>query len=288
MIADRDTNIIYFSELIKNYSVTYNQIKELLDSLNISYGFLPLTKDIWARDYMPIQISDNKFVEYRYDPDYLQGEAKGYRNLKTYTDIVCEALNLKTIKSDIILDGGNVVKSSKSIILTDKIVRENRHLYTKKELINQLRTTFEIENVILIPWDKSEEFGHADGMVRFIDDQTVLIQGYFDTYKDSFKRKFFAPLRSNKIQCERLKFNTKKPDIRNWAYMNFCQTKDLILLPSFGIDEEDERALEQIKKWYPGYATNDRIKFIKMPEIIEQGGALNCISWTIKRENLLI
>ncbi|WP_240524937.1 agmatine deiminase family protein [Candidatus Sulfidibacterium hydrothermale] len=72
-----------------------------------------------------------------------------------------------------------------------------------------------------------------------------------------------------------------KRNKRNWAYINFLQTKDLILLPKFEIDE-DEQALEQIKRYYPDYAENDRIAQINMTKIVKYGGALNCITWTIK------
>src|SRR5208337_4278233 len=140
MITDRETNTIYFSDLLKSepkYSDTCKRITDVLDNCNIKYHFLPCTKDIWARDFMPIQVSENKFIEYRYDPDYLQ--AVKYRNLKTYPDIVCDAINLKTIKTDIILDGGNIIKSPSAVILADKAVKENANSYTKEESILELK-----------------------------------------------------------------------------------------------------------------------------------------------------
>ena len=109
MISDKDTNIIYFSELLKTdkrFSKAFNEIQTILQSFDLEEPkFLPETKDIWARDYMPIQVSEEKFIEFRYDPDYLQGTEKNTRNIKTYPDIVCNAIKLKIVKSDIILDG---------------------------------------------------------------------------------------------------------------------------------------------------------------------------------------
>ena len=63
--------------------------------------------------------------------------------------------------------------------------------------------------------------------------------------------------------------------------MNFLQTKDIILLPSYGI-KEDDIALDQMKKYYPEYA-DGKIHQIDMTDIVKEGGALNCISWTIKK-----
>jgi agmatine deiminase len=76
-----------------------------------------------------------------------------------------------------------------------------------------------------------------------------------------------------------LDVKVKKTDKRNWAYINFLQTKDLILLPKFGIDE-DEQAFKQIEEYFPDY--KNRIAQVDMTKIVRFGGALNCISWTTK------
>ena len=65
-----------------------------------------------------------------------------------------------------------------------------------------------------------------------------------------------------------------------FAYLNYLQTKDFILLPSLGIDKDDEKLEEEIKSYFPEYI--NRIRKINMNKIISKGGALNCISWTIK------
>ncbi len=131
MIQDNQTNTIYFSELLKTnpkYSKACERITSILDQNNVNYHFLPNTNDIWARDYMPIQVTSDNFIEYRYDPDYLQ--SKKERSVKTYPDIVCDSIGLNTIKSDLIIDGGNVIKSNSCAILTDKILVENAEKYS--------------------------------------------------------------------------------------------------------------------------------------------------------------
>lgn len=275
MISDNQTNTIYFSELLRTdsrFSKTVNQIVSILDDFGAKYKFLPDTKDIWARDYMPIQINESTYIEYRFDPDYLQGSTKGYRDIKTYPDIVCATLGLQTKKTDVILDGGNFVKSTDCIILTDKIVKENRISYKKSELIKKLQDVFEVEKIVLIPWDKSEEFGHSDGMVRFIDNETVVTQYYYRDYEPMLK-----PLRKAGLKIEYIDYKTNRKDKRDWAYLNFLQTKDLILLPTFGI-EHDKQAFEQMENFYPDYKGN--IYQIDMNETVKFSGALNCISWT--------
>lgn len=280
MIADEHTNTIYFSELIETdsrYSIAFKRISNVLNSFGIQFKLLPKTKDIWARDFMPIQVSDNKFIEYRYDPDYLQGSRKGNRDLKTYPDIVCDKINRKTEKSDIILDGGNVVKSSNCLILTDKILKENRLSYSKPVLMKLLSDAFEVEKIIFIPWDyKNDIYGHSDGMLRFVNDKTVLISHFY-----RYDLKLISILKKNGLTCDIMTFKSQKPDKRNWAYINFLQTKDIILLPKFNIPEDND-SLSQIKKNYQAYSKRNRIAQVDMTEIVKGNGALNCITWTTK------
>jgi len=284
MIPDWKTNKVFFSKLISSkFPLVWSEIKEILKSSEGYVELLPKTKDIWARDYMPIQISDNKLIEFRYDPDYLQGNSdkEQTRELKTYPDIVCDAMGLKSIKSDIILDGGNLVKSTDCIISTDKIVWENRRTYSKKDLLKELHETFEVDKVVLIPWDEECEFGHADGMIRFIDDGTVLVSGFYENADKIFKERLLAPLKKAKLNIEWLRCSTQKENEENIAYINFLQTKDIILVPKIN-EKEDDIAFEQITTYFPHYAQFGNIKQLDMSEIVQYGGALNCISWTIK------
>jgi agmatine/peptidylarginine deiminase len=264
----------------KRFTETSNEISAILDSLNVDHNFLPpFTNDIWARDYMPIQVSKDKFIEFRYDPDYLQDIGKFGRDIKTYPDLVCNALSLKTVKSDIIIDGGNVVKSKNSVILTDKIIQENKNLYNRKSLVKKLIELFETDRIVLIPWDKKEKFGHSDGMLRFISEDKVLINGIYKK-ENSFKSLLLKTLEANKINWDWISFDVEKENSRNWAYINSLQTKDIILIPKLNINE-DSQALKIFMKNYPDYASNNRIKQVDMSKVVKFGGALNCISWTI-------
>jgi hypothetical protein len=56
--------------------------------------------DIWAVDYMPIQIDHNEFVQFIYRPDYLQG--KIWRNSISDGAQIAHTLGIKSRTSDII------------------------------------------------------------------------------------------------------------------------------------------------------------------------------------------
>jgi len=281
MITDKETNTVYFSEKLQEQSPEIaKQIADTLGLLGAKPVFLKGTKDIWARDYMPVQVDTRKFIQYTFYPDYLLK----LEDIKSDPDTICADLNLNALRSDIVLDGGNVVKSANCVILTDKIILENKLKYNKEQLLVKLRELFEVDKIVFIPWDRGERYGHADGMVRFIDSETVLLQGYYRTRKDLFEDGFIdqllGSLKENHLKYEFLDVDYTEKINSKFAYLNYLQTKDFILLPSLGIDKDDEKLKDEISKYFPGYG--NRIRKIKMNSIISRGGALNCISWTIK------
>ena len=79
MIADKKTNMVYFSSLIKTkYPLFWQKLEEILQGtteffpgLTIPYSMLEGTRSVWCRDYMPIQKDTHKFVQFTYFPDYL-------------------------------------------------------------------------------------------------------------------------------------------------------------------------------------------------------------------------
>ena len=57
---DANTNFVFISDKFKEfYPSTYARLIKLFDEMEIEWGEVEGTKDIWIRDYMPIQISDD-------------------------------------------------------------------------------------------------------------------------------------------------------------------------------------------------------------------------------------
>jgi len=282
MIADWQTDTIYFSEWLRKvqaFNPVYQFIEKELTARQVPFEFLQGTNDIWARDYMPVQVSVDKYIEFRYDPDYLQGTAKYCRDYKTYPDIVCQKHKINTFKSGLIVDGGNVVKSSKAVIMSEKVFTENQYNFSKNVVLKELENLFETDKIVIVPWleKDSDECGHTDGYVRFIDDDTVLVS---HNYRNTSR--LLKPLQLAGLRIEKLHFDVAREHRHNWAYLNFLQTRDLILVPQLGSDE-DEQAFRQLSDYYSRYAATNSIVFVPgtIP-ILNEGGALNCISWTIQ------
>ncbi len=173
MVTDIQTNTLYLADCLpKNHPKFFADFEAVLKTCNISFQLLPDTKDIWAVDYMPVQIALNNFVQFVYNPDYLQSK-KWIKSISN-VDSICDKINFKRSKSDIVLDGGNVTKTTDKVIMCDKIFFENPQ-YSRRQLSNKLREIFEIDKLYFVPQQPKDFTGHADGMVRFLDNNTVIV-----------------------------------------------------------------------------------------------------------------
>ena len=258
---------IYFSQHLTAYSCWTN-IKQALEENGIAYGLLPNTKDIWARDYMPAY-SNGHYVSYVYNPDYLQNE----KNKKYITDNVEEVFdfsNDSVIKTKLVIDGGNVILCGDKVIMTDKIFNENSSL-SKEEVIAEIERVFSAK-LVVIPWDKEEEFGHADGMVRYVSDNHVLINQYKDIDPE-FRQKLIDSLSPYFSEISELEYG-KASSSQSWAHINYLQVDNYIFVPQLGI-MTDKLALEQISKVFP----TSKVVPVEVKGIVKNGGALNCVSW---------
>lgn len=298
-IYDWDTDIVYLSDKLEVYFENfYHCLIDKLDEMCIPHGIINGTKDIWCRDYMPIQIQDKLFVGYNYNPDYLDDEPayphierlkhlKG-RDLRTIQSEVWRGNQLpyKLNDSKVVLDGGNVVICDKYVILTDKIFDENgcKSDSDKAALIQRLSEYFDNLIPIIIPWKPNGDdvFGHSDGIVKFQRRDWnykpyVLISPL--TKKDTITQ-FDALGKDFYLDLISVPDNLRAPGFYKfaWAYINYLQVGNKILIPAFNLPSDDY-VKDLIKKYNPGCLVDN----IEMREIAECGGALHCITWNIKQ-----
>lgn len=277
MITDNLTDAVFFSDLLpQRCPVLYESIHKILHDHSIGHQLLINTKDIWCRDYMPIQAGDRHFVFYQYNPNYLQ--TPYYK--RTITD-VNHIENIDFLRQgkwtdlDLVIDGGNMVKCDDKIIMTEKVFTENKDK-NRNTAIHLLEEAFQCDFVFL-PWDRNERFGHSDGIVHYIGDNKVLMTNYADI-DPSMARRFINVLKKH-FEIVPLTYDVKRKHQRSWAYINYLQIGKLVLVPQLGIPE-DEQALSQIQEALP------RCEVFGVPalEAVRRGGALNCVSWNVKTQ----
>ena len=158
------------------------------------YTLFEGTRDIWARDYMPVRTKSGQYISFRYKPNYVADDPQLRTNFKAD---IAPHFTLPVTYSNINLDGGNVVfsPSKKKAVITDRVFSENTE-YDKNTLLLELENLLETE-IIIIPSLKSDMTGHADGVVRFVNENTVV--GNASPYKNGYEQKVKRVLKKHGI-----------------------------------------------------------------------------------------
>lgn len=262
--------MLYFSSQLNTpkYKSAADRMFAALDLFNIKYKLLNNTKDIWLRDFMPVKTKFGKYVSFRYEPSYLANNPQLRTNFKT--DIAPHFV-LPVTYSNINLDGGNVVfsPSKTKAVITDRVFSENPE-YDKNTLLLELEKLLEA-SLIIIPSLKSDMTGHADGMVRFVDENTVVANAPLSPF--GFETKVKKALQNHGIEVLDFPYFDSNSDSAIGCYLNFLETEQAILLPVFSVDT-DNKAVQTAKHIF-----HKAIVPVNINEIAADGGLLNCISW---------
>lgn len=273
---------IFVSEfLATDYPDIYKQLSDALYDSSTPLALLPYSKEVWARDYMPIHIRNGNYLGFQFHPDYLydfpnnrkyiteQGKATQGIPL-SYSDKICA-----------ILDGGNFVFCDNKVIMTDKIFQENSSIRQSK-LMDIIENACKAE-LVVIPWDTSEPFGHADGMISYIGNGQVLLNNYSQMRGGKSFAKRLHKILSSHFGVTELCYEMTVPHVYSSFYINYLDTPSSILLPSLSTDsslESDMAALHTFKQIF-----RKPIKQVYALPLIKKGGALHCVTWEFYKKH---
>ena len=272
MITNFETNKVYFAGGLSSppYADAAHSLASALQDTHVHWEQIPCAhapEHIWVRDYMPVQASRDRFIKFRYEPDYLKDDPE----YKPDVDCILGQLGIDVCCSPINLDGGNIISCGDKVILTDKIFKENPQ-YRPIRLMEELTELLQADP-ILIPWDIYEEYGHADGMVRYMGDGRVLLNHYSD---------FDRPLRKRLLDALRPYFDVEElhygcHTANSWAYLNFLHVGKDIFIPQLN-ERPDTTAFDQIEAAFPICQCH---MVPGCEKIVKDGGALNCSTWNV-------
>lgn len=213
MITDEQTNKVYFSSwLPQTCPKLWTELQIVLRDNKVDTALLNCTNDIWCRDFMPIQIAPDKMVFYDYNPDYLQRKKKYITNTKMLASMFIRVMPKVSIKYlKLIIDGGNIVKCGDTIVMTEKVFHENKE-YSREDIVDMLHYAFECD-IMFLPWDRSEPYGHSDGIIHYLGDNKVLLTNYDDFDSDYYQQ--FKIILEQKFEVIPLQYHLKEKHIDN-------------------------------------------------------------------------
>jgi len=256
----------------------------------VSFFHQITNRDIWIRDWAPINAQnikgDNILVKAKYEPSYCLGntyideEAGRILQLKYQNE-------LKTIP--IKWDGGNITTNGKILICTDRIFKENSQ-YSRYDIENQIRARFNMKQLIIIPTEKLDVVGHVDGVVRFIDEKTLMIVSYPEYYTEEcrYVEKVVSALsRQMPNDTEYIYIPSELSNYVNkeniysahGSYLNYLRLGNQIYIPQYGIYADKEAIRVLNKRLFQKYIEIIPVTLDGINELADLGGVLNCITW---------
>lgn len=278
MIADCETNVVFVADRLEpRFPELYRGLKAILTKHGITLKTIPGTQDVWCRDYAPVQVSEHQFVQFRYAPDYLAG--KQYRHLKADGKIGSTLPWIKNcLRSEIVLDGGNLVRWRDKVILTEKIFAENPNR-ERGRLIGELERLLNVDRLILIPQEPGDITGHADGVVRFVNSDSVVVNDY-RRLDPEYGLRLLAILEAAGLEVHDVPYQPGSGSSRGMPsavgnYVNFLQVGTVLIMPSYGLPE-DGQAREEFTRCF----SNCSVNALDCRGLARFGGLLNCVSWT--------
>ena len=215
-----------------------------------------------------------------------------------------------------VFEGGSIAFDGKgtAIVTEACLLSKGRNPTLRKEEIEEvLKEYLSLEKVIWVPhgiyMDETNE--HVDNMVAFVNPGVVVMawtdnqdDPQYEYCKETYEALANAtdargkhleihkamlpnpPLYMSEEESkgiEKSKFEAKPrmgDDRLSASYVNYYQGKNFIILPAFGV-KEDEEALELFKKLYP----KKKIHQINTREILLGGGNIHCITMQIPEVN---
>lgn len=282
-INDSDTNTVFLTQaLAMRYPSVYWPMRINLEANGITVKTVNRTKNIWIRDYFPIQTA-NGLIRFKYDKRWDRWPQLSIEN-EPWTGMFDRGI----LESSLVIDGGNIVQGYGNAIVTDKIFESN-----DANCKGRLEKFLDSE-VIVIPKEPGDTLGHSDGICRFIDERTVLIndysgQGeeyrkYADSLRDIFSSHVFdvetIPNGYGEWPCDltEKQFHDQFPDADEFNpafgyYINFLQVGKLILMPAMKA-KKDTEAMSTLMRLYPDH----NIVVIDCSMLSMEGGLLHCVS----------
>lgn len=254
---------------------------------------IPIKDDInnvWCRDYMPVKTASGKYVHFKYQPSYMVGMVKYKNKFPDRVKLQNELQLPNYLTSEIILDGGAIEIYGKKGIVSDQVFRDNKSI-PETEILKELKDILDLEQLIVVPHYPYDFTGHVDGMVRFIDENNVVVNDLNEELKCAenskipyrIKRigKWVADFKSA-LEIAGLKWvelptsysENGSDSSGEGIYINFLLLEDLIIMPGYGKDEDAEAA-DLLKNRY-----GKKVKTVNATELSKMGGMINCVTWT--------
>jgi len=249
--------------------------------------------DSWMRDIAPIFLIEDeklKSVNFKFNG---YGKYLNFLNDNKVSNFISNYLNITSIFSDIVLEGGAITYDDNSNLFSTKNVifnKNRKQTFSEEKILNEIKTMFNLKNIFLFDNGLVEDDtdGHVDNLLCPIGNNKYLIADsnksnlnydilnknkkdlidFFNHTQQKFEL-ISLPLPSNK------KINNKNLIS---SYINFYFTNNKIILPKFNVKEDHE-----VETIFEDLFPTKEIVMIETSNINYGGGNIHCITMNVPK-----
>ncbi|MEM9168843.1 MAG: agmatine deiminase family protein [Pseudomonadota bacterium] len=236
--------------------------------------------DIWMRDFSPLNAI--KPVMFRYTAAGQGGGRKGQADADHVQDALADLIKAAggdVAESNLFNDGGNYVDDyAGNAVLSRKFLRDNK--LSETEARRRIKEAAGVSQIAFIDADEQGGLEHADGVVAFIGENTLVINSYPEDpeYAATLRADLQAGLPGVVLHEIVTPYDGRQIYDKRFGsacglYTNMLVTPSRIYFPQFGIPE-DAVALASIKSW-----TDRDVVPVQSGHVCKMGGGVRCMSW---------
>ncbi|MDQ9037093.1 agmatine deiminase family protein [Acinetobacter seifertii] len=238
-------------------------------------------RDIWMRDFTTV--NPEQPVQFTYT--WASMTQKQSKDVQKSFNQFADRYQIQRAKTDLMIDGGNLVDDyAGRVITTTRFMQDNELSYNEAK--QELKATLGATEVAILEPDE-EVLAHSDGMVSWVDKNTLLVNDY--SKNPSFRSIIMKELKTSfptaKIVEVPVEYKTNPKG--QWegfesacgVNLNATVTHNNIYVPTFNMPH-DEKALTIIKQ-----NTSKKVISVNAENVCPMGGSVRCLTWQVAGDN---
>ena len=286
-----DFHINYAKQIIKNGDKVLILTDKYLYSnyvkaIGQNHVVIAPMQDIWMRDFS--SVDPDQPTLFRYTAAGQGGTKKAQAisdDVQSDFKLYSQKAGLKFIQTQLLNDGGNWVEDGfGNVVISTKFLSDNR--LSEKVAREKLIALTNAKHIAFIEADEQGGLEHADGVVSFVDQNTLVMNSYPEDpdYTKKLKADLIRGIPNIKIHeiitpYDGSQIYDKKFGSACGLYTNMLVTPEHIYFPQFGI-KEDSVALQQIRA-----ITKRKVIPVQSNHVCHMGGGVRCMSWQLRGKN---
>jgi len=218
------------------------------------------TDDVWMRDYGPTTVfsGPEERPVFIWNP-YCIADQAYYKFDADAAACLAMTFDVPLCRLPLIVEGGNLITDGRgTIIMSESVLNMNPDI-DLRGVEKIMKDYFGCERLVMLPRLKGEITGHIDMVVKFINEDTLMVASAAEEYKwhDVFENAAGALGTTRSVTGERYRIirapipGTSNSSRNFWSYVNSLTLNGKVIVPVFNVPEDD-RALEIYRSCMPG------------------------------------